>query len=146
MFWQASVSQADLERVASTKISTMKVSQDDPRPPYLQVADDLRRAIEEGEYQVGQRLPAGRTLAKQYQVGLNTAQRAVELLKSDGLVVSYPARGVFVSSREPAPKQEGESSPEFVEIMRQIDLLKAGLRDVQERLGPLEEAIQNSQR
>ena len=124
----------------------MKVSQDDPRPPYVQVADDLRRAIEEGEYQVGQRLPAGRTLAKQYQVGLNTAQRAVELLKSDGLVVSYPARGVFVSSRETAPKPEGKASPEFVEIMRQIDHLKAGLRDVEQRLGPLEEAIRSSQR
>ena len=122
----------------------MKVSQDDPRPPYVQVADDLRRAIAEGGYQVGQRLPAGRTLAEQYQVGLNTAQRAVELLKSDGLVVSYPARGVFVSSREPASKPAGEPSAEFVEIMRQIDLLKVGLRDVQERLDPLEEAIRNS--
>src|SRR5690606_4272733 len=98
--------------------SAMKVSQDDPRPPYVQVADDLRRAIEQGEYQVGQRLPAGRKLAKQYQVGLNTAQRAVELLKSDGLVVSYPARGVFVRSRERGAKPEGESSAEFVEIMR----------------------------
>jgi hypothetical protein len=29
--------------------------------------------------------------------------------------------------------------------MRQIDLLKAGLRDVQQRLDPLEEAIRNSQ-
>jgi DNA-binding GntR family transcriptional regulator len=123
----------------------MKVSQDDPRPPYVQVADDLRRAIEEGEYQVGQRLPAGRTLAKQYQVGLNTAQRAVDLLKSDGLVVSYPARGVFVSSREAQPRTDGQPSAEFVEIMRQIDHLKAGLRDVQRRLGPLEDAILDSQ-
>jgi GntR family transcriptional regulator len=124
----------------------MKVSQDDPRPPYVQVADDLRRAIEQGEYQIGQRLPAGRTLANQYQVGLNTAQRAVEVLKSDGLVVSYPSRGVFVSSRENALDAEAEHSQEFVEIMRQIDLLKAGLRDVQQRLHPLEEAIRNSQR
>jgi GntR family transcriptional regulator len=124
----------------------MKVSQDDPRPPYVQVADDLRRAIEEGEYQVGQRLPAGRTLAKQYEVGLNTAQRAVDVLKSDGLVVSYPARGVFVSSREVRPRTEGQHSTEFVEIMRQIDHLKAGLRDVQQRLGPLEEAMRSSQR
>ena len=122
----------------------MKVTQDDPRPPYVQVADDLRRAIEEREYQVGQRLPAGRTLAKQYQVGLNTAQRAVELLKSDGLVVSYPARGVFVSSRESPLKPEDKPSPEFVEIIRQIDLLKASLRDVEQRLDPLEEAIRNS--
>jgi DNA-binding GntR family transcriptional regulator len=121
----------------------MKVSQDDPRPPYVQVADDLRRAIDEGEYQVGQRLPAGRALAKQYQVGLNTAQRAVELLKSDGLVVSYPARGVFVGSRETHPRTEDQHSEEFTEIMRQIDHLKAGLRNVENRLDPLEQAIRD---
>jgi GntR family transcriptional regulator len=121
----------------------MKVSQDDPRPPYVQVADDLRRAIREGEYNVGQRIPAGRTLAKRYEVGLNTAQRAVELLKSDGLVASYPARGVFVASTDVAAAAE-EHSPEYLQIMSLIDDLRAAVRAVEQRLDPLERAIHGS--
>ena len=43
----------------------MTVKTNDPRPPYLQIADDLRDAIRSGRYEQGHRLPAGRELAKQ---------------------------------------------------------------------------------
>ena len=123
----------------------MTVSEDDPRPSYVQVADDLRRAVERGEYQPGQRLPSGRALASQYKVALNTAQRAVDLLKAEDVLISYPPRGVFV--RQPGEESERQPthSPEYIEITRQIYELRSAFRDemntVDQRLSSLEQAI-----
>jgi DNA-binding GntR family transcriptional regulator len=121
------------------------VSEDDPRPSYVQVADDLRRAIERGEYQPGQRLPSGRAIASQYKVALNTAQRAVDLLKAEGVLISYPPRGVFVRSPSEEPERQPRHSPEYVEITRQINELRSALHDqmsmVDRRLSSLEQAI-----
>jgi len=120
------------------------VSPDDPRPSYKQVADDLRRAIEQGGYQPGQRLPSGRTLAETYGVALNTAQRAVDLLKAEGVLVSYPPRGIFVQSLETDAGSAGRSS-EYVEIKHQIDDLRSAFRDqmdmIGQRLSALERAV-----
>jgi DNA-binding GntR family transcriptional regulator len=121
------------------------VSEDDPRPSYVQVADDLRRAVERGEYQPGQRLPSGRALAMQYEVALNTAQRAVDLLKAEGILVSYPPRGVFVSSPSEESERQQRHSPEYIEITHQIIELRSAFRDqmniVDQRLSSLEQAI-----
>jgi GntR family transcriptional regulator len=121
------------------------VSEDDPRPSYVQVADDLRRAVERGEYQPGQRLPSGRALASQYKVALNTAQRAVDLLKAEGILISYPPRGVFVRSSNEEPERQPRHSPEYIEITRQINELRSAFRDqmnmVDQRLSSLEQAI-----
>jgi GntR family transcriptional regulator len=124
------------------------VSQDDPRPSYVQVADDLRRAVERGEYRPGQRLPSGRALARQYNVALNTAQRAVDVLKDEGVLISYPPRGVFVRSPGEEPHQEPGHSPEYNEITRQIDELRSAFQEqmhiVDQRLSSLEQAIGGS--
>jgi len=108
------------------------------------VADDLRRAIEQGEYQPGQRLPSGRTLAETYAVALNTAQRAVDLLKVEGVLVSYPPRGIFVQSPETGGGHP-DRSPEYVEIKHQIDELRSAFRDqmdvIGQRLTVLERAV-----
>jgi GntR family transcriptional regulator len=121
------------------------VSEGDPRPSYVQVADDLRRSIEQGVYRLGQRLPSGRALARQYGVALNTAQRAVDLLKAEGVLVSHPPRGVFVESPDTEREQQTGRSPEYVDIMSQIDDLRTAFRDqmssVDKRLASLEQAI-----
>lgn len=72
------------------------VSPNDPRPPYVQIADDLRRAIRSGELAAGERLPSGRELAAQYDVAPMTIQQAIRVLRDDGVVESFQGRGVFV--------------------------------------------------
>ncbi|MGW5529416.1 GntR family transcriptional regulator [Streptomyces xanthochromogenes] len=48
------------------------------------VADQIRRAIEAGEYPAGGSLPSGEKLAEQYGVHRNTAQKAVRQLAGEG--------------------------------------------------------------
>lgn len=122
----------------------MSVSDNDPRPPYTQVADDLRSLIERGDLTTGQRIPSGRDLAKKYGVALLTVQRAVDLLKGEGLLVSHAPRGIFVADPAAASVERKTHSPEYTAIMSHLESLQIALRehqdDVDRRLTALEKA------
>lgn len=106
----------------------MKVDDNDPRSPYLQVADDLRTAIREGRLPPGTRLPSGRELATEYGVALMTVQRAMDALKDDGLVRAHRGRGVFVRSssetEDPTDSVE-ELKAEVAELRKRVEALEA---------------------
>jgi GntR family transcriptional regulator len=70
---------------------------------YLQVADDLDRKIENGEYLPGTPLPAYLELQQQYGVSSSTVREAVDVLQARGRVVKRPRMGVIV--RGPEPRQ-----------------------------------------
>jgi len=67
---------------------------------YSTVAQDLRSAIERGDYRPGQKLPNERDLATHYQVSRTTVRVAISRLRDDSLVVSTPGKyGVFVAGK-----------------------------------------------
>lgn len=72
------------------------VNPGDGRAPYLQVAETLRAEIESGRLGAGDRLPSTREISERFGVTGATAQRAVTVLKTEGLVESATGRGVFV--------------------------------------------------
>ncbi|WP_372671301.1 GntR family transcriptional regulator [Amycolatopsis kentuckyensis] len=72
---------------------------DDARPPFQQVAAVLKAAILTGRYQPGDRLPSYAELASQFEVAPMTAQKAVGLLRDEGLVISRQGKGSFVRQR-----------------------------------------------
>ncbi len=75
----------------------MKPKTNDPRPAYLQVADDLRASISGGTFKPGERLPSGRDLARRYGVAPMTISHALDVLRKEQLVEAYQGRGVFVT-------------------------------------------------
>jgi GntR family transcriptional regulator len=79
----------------------MSIDPTDPRPPYRQVADRLREAIVSGELGPGEPLPSVRALAQEYEVTNVTATRAVDQLRSEGLVDTRLGRGTFVRTPKP---------------------------------------------
>jgi DNA-binding transcriptional regulator YhcF (GntR family) len=72
---------------------------DDPRPPFQQVAAVLKAAILTRKFEPGDQLPSYGEIAKQYGVAPMTAQKAVGLLRDDGLVISRQGKGSFVRQR-----------------------------------------------
>jgi GntR family transcriptional regulator len=71
------------------------------RPPYRQIADHLRAAIDAGQLRPGDRLPSEAELRQHYGVARMTARQAIQELRSEGRVVAEHGRGVFV--RQPPP-------------------------------------------
>ncbi|MFB7745376.1 GntR family transcriptional regulator [Streptomyces sp. NPDC056132] len=68
------------------------------RPKYQRIADDLKAAIERGEYGPGDRLPGESALAAQYGVAPLTARQALKILRTEGLVETKRGAGARVIS------------------------------------------------
>jgi GntR family transcriptional regulator len=63
---------------------------------YRQIADDLRRQIEEGILAPGQQLPTELDLRETYNASRNTVRDAIKWLITRGLVETRPGQGTFV--------------------------------------------------
>lgn len=63
-------------------------------PLYMQLATVLRERIASGD--LARRVPSVVTLAQQYEVSQGTAERALRILKDEGLIKSAMGRGTFV--------------------------------------------------
>ncbi|GAA3144757.1 DNA-binding GntR family transcriptional regulator [Kribbella aluminosa] len=109
----------------------MKLDDSSASPPYIQVADALRKAISTGELNVGDKLPSGPKLAKQLGVSTMTARRAIERLQRDGLLRSTHGVGVFVSATVPADKDD-----ELAVLRRTVDELERRVAAVEQLLQP----------
>jgi DNA-binding transcriptional MocR family regulator len=76
----------------------------DPRPLYVQIADQLAEAIESERLRPGDRLPAMRELARQLDCALVTVSQAYELLTARGRATSRVGKGTFIA--EPSERAE----------------------------------------
>jgi GntR family transcriptional regulator len=79
----------------------MDVPEINPRaaePPHRQIAAWLRARIEAGEFRPGEDpLPSEKELVQLFGVARDTARRAVQVLRDEGLVVTVPQRGTYVA-------------------------------------------------
>lgn len=67
-------------------------------PIYIQVYTKLKRAIEEGKYRAGGKMPSESELEKMFGVSRITVRKAIELLRNDGLVHVKQGLGTIVAS------------------------------------------------
>ncbi|MEW2121970.1 GntR family transcriptional regulator [Streptomyces sp. NPDC005474] len=67
------------------------------QPPYLRVADELRRQITEHVWEPGDRLPSRAQIGQDFGVGENVVRRAQELLISQGLLEGRAGSGTYVA-------------------------------------------------
>ena len=68
-------------------------------PVYIQIAEELRQNINQGIYQVGEKLPTESQLSERFQVNRHTLRRSIGVLKNEGLVRVDQGRGTFVVAR-----------------------------------------------
>lgn len=68
--------------------------------PFRQIAADLRDAIASGEYRVGHQLPTGSMLMQRYGVARQTVQNAIDLLRTEGLIVGRQGAGWYVAEEK----------------------------------------------
>jgi GntR family transcriptional regulator len=64
-------------------------------PLYVQLAELLRSQIEDGT--ITKRLPSAKSLSQEHGVSHITAERALAMLKNEGLVTSVIGKGYYVS-------------------------------------------------
>jgi GntR family transcriptional regulator len=79
-----------------TVLREVQVPIETPRAQYRQLAELLRAAIERGDYAPGTLLDSETALAARYDVDRRTVNRAVLILRADGLVRVERGRGTIV--------------------------------------------------
>jgi GntR family transcriptional regulator len=80
-----------------------------PCPPaYMQIVQQVIRAVSRGELRPGARMPPIRSTAAAAQVHVNTAQRALRTLVVLEVLEVHRGRGIFV--REPLPERGASES------------------------------------
>ena len=114
----------------------MPVRSDDPRPPYVQLADELRQAITAGDYEPGDLLPSTRKLAATHGIAQLTVQHALRVLRDEGLVISQAGRGTFV--QDPKTPREPSADDRAASLEDKLDAALRMLAETNARLDRLE--------
>lgn len=73
-------------------------------PMWRQAADAIEAAVRSGELAPGEKLPAMRDVADEWEVGYSVMQQARDHLKAKGILASAPGKGTFVAEELPPPE------------------------------------------
>jgi GntR family transcriptional regulator len=68
-------------------------------PIYIQLADILRARIQSGELAPRRPVPSKRSLQQTYGVAGGTIDKAIAILREEGLVRTVIGRGIYVTER-----------------------------------------------
>lgn len=73
---------------------------------HVQVMNAMRFQIANGQFRIGDKLPATRKLASQLGISFHTVRKAYMDLAQEGLIKSFPGSGYSVIDAEPLDKSE----------------------------------------
>lgn len=108
----------------------------DPRPAYQQIADDLRRHIASDEARVGDKLPSLTELQAKYGRAVMTLQKALDVLRNEGLVVSRQGEGTIIVKKPEAHAAEDVPSPH--ELRQMFERINSALDALSRRVSAVE--------
>lgn len=78
----------------------MTIDHDGDVPVYRQLADILRGQIKRGELPPRRALPSINRLAQEYGIARGSVEKAVQVLRDEGLVHTVIGRGVYVVAKD----------------------------------------------
>ena len=84
---------------AVTHYRAVTIDHDGDVPVYIQLADILRARIESGEIPPRRPVPSKRSLQQEYGVAGGTIDKAIAILRDEGLVRTVTGRGIYVTPR-----------------------------------------------
>jgi GntR family transcriptional regulator len=84
--------------------------EDNGVPRYVQIRDQLLRAIGAGVLAPGSQMPTMRELAVELSVDLNTVRHAYDDLEKGGFINIVRARGTYVAQHPPPEETTGKAA------------------------------------
>lgn len=86
-----------------------------PIPIYIQIEEQLKQQIQQGDFPVGASIPSERELSERFAVSRMTVRQSITKLVNDGLLYREKGRGTFVVS--PKVEQPLNGLTSFTEDM-----------------------------
>ena len=111
----------------------------DPRsgvPLYLQLIEQVKRAVVLGTLSPGEQLPTVKALALELTINPNTVARVYRELERDGVIETSPGRGSFVRNDGTAQTEgrrmaDDVAQQSLADAIREARALGLGRRDVE---------------
>jgi len=97
------------------------------KPIYLQMVDEVKKALARGELTPGDKIPSHKERAQMSQVNPNTVQRAYQEMEREGLTETLRGQGTFIRN-DPALLQRirsemaREAVEQFIDEMRGLGI------------------------
>ena len=114
---------------------------DNPTPPYLQIVEQISRAVASGQLATGDPLPSIRRLAERLRVNRNTVDKAFRELEHRGVVEIRRGKGAFVLDGG-SPLDEQRRLDSLIGVLDQVVIQAHHLRiDAPDVLRLLEERL-----
>ena len=117
----------------------------DLRPLYLQIMDEVRRAIVVGKLKPEDPLPSVRDLASELVINPRTVSQAYQELEREGVVYVQRGQGTFVAPTMKKSSRERENLARGVAKRALLDARRTGL-DVDELIDTLREVATEEER
>lgn len=119
-------------------LECVTIAEDDPRQPYEQAAETLRREIRDGVIKPGNKVGSVRELASRFNISPTTVQKALGVLRDEGLLTTT-GRGNYARD----PKQVAEAGKPgngaaLSEVLRQLEHVTSQLSELRGRVERLE--------
>ena len=98
-----------------------------PKPIYLQMVDEVKKALARGELSPGDKIPSHKERAQMSQVNPNTVQRAYQEMEREGLTETLRGQGTFIRN-DPAlllnirTEMAQAAVRQFIEEMRELGI------------------------
>ncbi|MED4696163.1 GntR family transcriptional regulator [Peribacillus frigoritolerans] len=92
------------------------IDKNSPLPIYFQIEEQIKRKIENGEFQAHDALPSEREYAEQFEISRMTVRQAINNLVNDGYLYRQKGRGTFVADKKLEQQLNGLTS--FTEDMK----------------------------
>lgn len=93
------------------------------QPIYEQLVEQLRKQLMLGSIAAGAAMPSVRQLATELGINPNTIQKAYRRMEEEGMIVSVPGRGSFVSE-DPAQMLDRERESRLAKARQMIELCR----------------------
>jgi GntR family transcriptional regulator len=84
-------------RILYGKVVVVKFNFDTSKAIYMQIIDEIKRAIARGQLKPGDKILSQREMAAETQVNPNTVQRAYQEMERIGLIETLRGQGSFIT-------------------------------------------------
>ncbi|MGN7400275.1 GntR family transcriptional regulator [Cytobacillus praedii] len=112
------------------------ISNSSDEPIYLQIVNQLKEQIVNGELEDSKALPSIRNLAKELKISVITAKRAYDELEKEGFIVTVAGKGSYVAAinkemfRETKLKMIEEIITEAINTAKMVGLTSEELQEM----------------
>lgn len=104
----------------------LNIDQNSGTPVYIQITEQIKKAISIGVFEIGKPIPTIREIAIQLRINPNTVAKAIKELEREGILKTFVGKGSFVTENSlniTKKDQEGQALQLIEQFIKDVKWL-----------------------